>query len=214
MVGSSPRYLRVEFNEKAAFSPAVDDAEFYFTPGDEIVQFRSARRNAPTDFGANRKRMDSIRIALNFEAVNTGIVVRPYFQPLPFAANADKAVGGGAAGTRRYKRIYPIRRALYCGQQRTITSVNVSFWCIRSHQVRFCINTSKSSVWGHPMLARTPIDATHHTWPLLRTLTRQVPVLRNRRRIFFFGESPFDGFGPPLGNVSVSAVISRMCEHP
>jgi hypothetical protein len=47
---------------------SVDDAQFYFTPGDVLVQFRSARRgNAPTDFGANRRRLEKMRIALGYE---------------------------------------------------------------------------------------------------------------------------------------------------
>lgn len=73
VIASSPRYLRVEFQSAAAaFMPAsVDDAEFYFTPGDALVQFRCARRNGPTDFGASRRRMDSIRIAMKFESVRT-----------------------------------------------------------------------------------------------------------------------------------------------
>ncbi|CAM9154366.1 unnamed protein product, partial [Hapterophycus canaliculatus] len=69
VIASSSRYLRVEFEAPKAFPASVDDAEFYFTPGDALVQFRCARRNGPTDFGANRKRMDSIRIALKFESV-------------------------------------------------------------------------------------------------------------------------------------------------
>lgn len=73
MVASSPRYLRVEFEASKAFPPSVDDAEFYFTPGDALVQFRCARRNGSTDFGANRRRMDGIRIALNFESVRIGV---------------------------------------------------------------------------------------------------------------------------------------------
>lgn len=72
VVASSPRYLRVEFEaaKSLLLPPSLDDAEFYFTPGDALVQFRSARRSGPADFGANRKRMDSIRIALNFESVS------------------------------------------------------------------------------------------------------------------------------------------------
>lgn len=30
----------------------------------------------------------------------------------------------------------------------------------------------------------------------------QIPVLRNRKRAFFFGESPIDSFGPSFGKVS------------
>lgn len=71
MIASSPRYLRVEFEAANAFPASVDDAEFYFTPGDALVQFRCARRDGPTDFGACRRRMNSIRVALKFESVRT-----------------------------------------------------------------------------------------------------------------------------------------------
>lgn len=70
VVASSPRYLRVEFEAVDALPSSVDDAEFYFTPGDALVQFRCARRSGFTDFGASRRRMDSIRIALQFESVS------------------------------------------------------------------------------------------------------------------------------------------------
>ncbi|CAN0421121.1 unnamed protein product [Ectocarpus fasciculatus] len=69
VIASSPRYLRVEFEAANAIPASVDDAEFYFTPGDALVQFRCARRNGPTDFGANRRRMDGIRQALKFESI-------------------------------------------------------------------------------------------------------------------------------------------------
>lgn len=59
----------MEFEAANAFPSSVDDAEFYFTPGDALVQFRCARRDGPTDFGASRRRMDGIRVALKFESV-------------------------------------------------------------------------------------------------------------------------------------------------
>lgn len=70
VVASSPRYLRVEFEALDALTSSVDDAEFYFTPGDALVQFRCARRSGFTDFGASRRRMDNVRIALQFESVS------------------------------------------------------------------------------------------------------------------------------------------------
>lgn len=69
VVATSPRYLRVEFDAGKTLPASVDDGEFYFTPGDALVQFRCARRSGLTDFGANRRRMDGIRLALNFESV-------------------------------------------------------------------------------------------------------------------------------------------------
>lgn len=101
VVASSPRYLRVEYEATKALSASVDDVEFYFTPGDALVQFRCARRSGVSDLGAGRRRMDGIRLALKFEPI---------------------------------------------------------------------------------------------------------PVLRNRKRAFFFGESPLDSFGPSFGKVDPSVV--------
>ncbi|CAM9198624.1 unnamed protein product, partial [Phaeothamnion confervicola] len=61
------RYLRFEFTEW--LTGAIDDAEWYFTPNDSTIQFRSARRGAITDFGQNRRRLEGIRIALGFDKV-------------------------------------------------------------------------------------------------------------------------------------------------
>lgn len=60
-------YLYVTFSE--GNGAVVDDTEFYFTPSDAIIQFRSARREGKGDRGANLKRMEKIRIALGFEKV-------------------------------------------------------------------------------------------------------------------------------------------------
>eukprot|EP00904_Undaria_pinnatifida_P006759 jgi/Undpi1/3212/HiC_scaffold_15.g06586.m1 len=69
VVAFSPRYLRVEYEAANPLQASVDDVEFYFTPGDALVQFRCARRRGVTDLGAGRKRMDSIRLALKFEPI-------------------------------------------------------------------------------------------------------------------------------------------------
>lgn len=93
LLAYNERYVQVEFSDSGN-SEIVDEAEFYFTPNDNTVQFRSIRRGSGLvpDFGANRDRLERLRIALRWESV---------------------------------------------------------------------------------------------------------PVLRNRRRVLFFGESPLDGFGPP-----------------
>jgi len=66
-VVSSERYLRVEIADETL--KTVDDVEFYLTPGDNTVQFRAARRDSLPDFGVNRRRLESIRIALGLEKV-------------------------------------------------------------------------------------------------------------------------------------------------
>jgi len=71
VAGDGERYLRAEFESRSPIgTPAVDDAEWFFTVNDTLVQFRSARRgDALSDFGANRQRLEKIRIALGWEKV-------------------------------------------------------------------------------------------------------------------------------------------------
>mmetsp|Transcript_109676 Transcript_109676/g.189986 ORF Transcript_109676/g.189986 Transcript_109676/m.189986 type:complete len:389 (-) Transcript_109676:624-1790(-) len=67
------RYIRAEFRD--VLTGALDVAEFYFTPNDNTIQFRSARQAsgvmpglpAVTDFGANARRMEQLRIRLGLE---------------------------------------------------------------------------------------------------------------------------------------------------
>ena len=70
LIQDRDRYIRFRFtdiNDKNV----VDDMEFYFTPSDSIIQFRSCRRgnNVLTDFGVNRKRIEDIRIKLGLESI-------------------------------------------------------------------------------------------------------------------------------------------------
>lgn len=70
VVEQDERYLRAEFVAKGPLGgESVDDAEFYFTPNDVLVQFRAARRGDAPDFGANRQRLEKARIALGWEKV-------------------------------------------------------------------------------------------------------------------------------------------------
>jgi uncharacterized protein (DUF1499 family) len=65
------RYLAAEFKSRGPLGgDVVDDAEWYFAPNDVLVQFRAARRgDSPSDFGANRARMEKARIALGWSKV-------------------------------------------------------------------------------------------------------------------------------------------------
>ena len=65
------RYLAAQFVSRGPLGgEVVDDAEWYFAPNDVLVQFRAARRGeTPSDFGANRDRMEKLRIALGWEKV-------------------------------------------------------------------------------------------------------------------------------------------------
>lgn len=41
----------------------------------------------------------------------------------------------------------------------------------------------------------------------------QIPVLRNRKRALFFGESPIDSFGPSFGEVSFLLFPEAWCKQ-
>ena len=69
VVEKDGRYLRAEFASKGPLGESVDDVEWYFTPNDVLVQFRAERRGAAPDYGANRKRLERMRIALGWEKV-------------------------------------------------------------------------------------------------------------------------------------------------
>lgn len=53
------RYLHVEF--RSAMFRFVDDVEFYFDDERKLIHVRSASRVGYSDFGMNRKRIESIR---------------------------------------------------------------------------------------------------------------------------------------------------------
>ena len=70
LASDGERYLRVEFEDKSPLGTSYDDAEFFFAPDDSLVQFRASRRgDSGSDFGANRKRLEKVRIALGWEKV-------------------------------------------------------------------------------------------------------------------------------------------------
>lgn len=77
VVKQTDDYMRCEFRSQSLPGQvdAFDDTEFYLTPNDATVQFRSARRpskltSSPLgDFGANKKRMEDMRVALHWEKV-------------------------------------------------------------------------------------------------------------------------------------------------
>lgn len=55
-------YLRFEF--RSAFFSFIDDVEFRFDEATRTVRVRSASRVGRSDFGVNRKRVESLRAAL------------------------------------------------------------------------------------------------------------------------------------------------------
>lgn len=71
VVEQSDRYLRAEFTGSNMIGGQfVDEAEFFYTPNDVLVQFRAARRGqAFSDGGENRRRLERARIMLGYEKV-------------------------------------------------------------------------------------------------------------------------------------------------
>jgi uncharacterized protein (DUF1499 family) len=63
IIEESSDYLYVEFKSK--LMGYVDDVEFYFDRGQNLIQVRSASRLGQSDLGVNRKRIEEIRALLN-----------------------------------------------------------------------------------------------------------------------------------------------------
>ena len=63
VVTKSGNYLHAEFT--SAIWRFVDDVEFYCDENAKIIQIRSASRLGKSDFGVNRKRVESVRAAWN-----------------------------------------------------------------------------------------------------------------------------------------------------
>jgi uncharacterized protein (DUF1499 family) len=62
VVDAQPGYLYVTFRTR--WMGFVDDAEFWFDAGANVVQVRSGSRLGRRDFGVNRERIEVIRTAL------------------------------------------------------------------------------------------------------------------------------------------------------
>jgi uncharacterized protein (DUF1499 family) len=62
IVEAKPDYLYVEY--ASSLLGFVDDVEFYFPPGANIIHVRSASRLGYSDLGVNRKRIEDIRARL------------------------------------------------------------------------------------------------------------------------------------------------------
>ncbi len=63
VVKSEPGYLYAQFTSK--LMKYVDDVEFWFDPAANVIQVRSASRVGRGDLGANRKRIEAVRAALD-----------------------------------------------------------------------------------------------------------------------------------------------------
>ena len=66
LVTMQERYIHAEFT--SAVFRFVDDAEFYIDDDQKVIHVRSAARLGYSDFGVNRKRIETIRNLSNFAA--------------------------------------------------------------------------------------------------------------------------------------------------
>ena len=65
---NTSRYIRAEVIDVKNHSE--DDVEFYFTPNDSTIQYRSMRRNGIDIFALeNKNRIEKMRIALRFQNI-------------------------------------------------------------------------------------------------------------------------------------------------
>jgi uncharacterized protein (DUF1499 family) len=67
IVSTAGDYLHLE--EKSRLLGFVDDVEFHLRPSKGVIAVRSASRSGYFDLGVNRKRIESIRVALREKGV-------------------------------------------------------------------------------------------------------------------------------------------------
>lgn len=65
----SPAYIRAE--SRSRLLGFVDDVEFYFPDGENIIHLRSASRLGESDLGVNQRRLEQIRLALKDLGIST-----------------------------------------------------------------------------------------------------------------------------------------------
>ncbi len=75
IVAENDDYLHVEFT--SAVMRFVDDAEFYLDDGKKQIELRSAARLGYSDFGVNRRRMETIRRRFAAERTQSPTPRRP-----------------------------------------------------------------------------------------------------------------------------------------
>ena len=63
IIEQTDNYIRVA--SESRIMGFIDDAEFYFPTGENVIQIRSASRLGETDLGVNRRRLEQIRFALD-----------------------------------------------------------------------------------------------------------------------------------------------------
>lgn len=63
VIANTDNYIHTESTSR--LFKFVDDAEFYFSEGENLIQVRSASRVGESDLGVNRRRIEQIRLAMN-----------------------------------------------------------------------------------------------------------------------------------------------------
>lgn len=105
LVAREARYLRFEIVHSTT---AVDDLEFFFPSQDNVVHFRSARRDGSFDFLLNRRRMDRIRQKARLVQIpvlrnrrsSLNIFETPFDAFGPSAVDVDALIDNDSLGTR------------------------------------------------------------------------------------------------------------------
>ena len=62
LITTAPDYLYAQYTTR--LMRYVDDVEFWFDPGNNVIQVRSASRLGESDLGVNRKRIEEVRAVL------------------------------------------------------------------------------------------------------------------------------------------------------
>ena len=62
VIDNTDQYIHTESTSR--IFKFVDDAEFYFPEGENVIQVRSASRVGESDLGVNRRRIEQIRLAM------------------------------------------------------------------------------------------------------------------------------------------------------
>lgn len=106
LVARQPRYLRFEIPTN--IPKLVDDLEFFFPPLDNVVHFRSSRRDRSFDFLLNRRRLDRLRLKVGLAQITVlrnrisalSIFESPFDAFGPSAVDVDAIIDRRGIGSR------------------------------------------------------------------------------------------------------------------
>lgn len=106
VVVQQTRYIRFEI--PTAIPDSIDDLEFFFPPLDNVVHFRSARRDRSFDFFLNRRRLDRLRQKIGLAPIpvlrnrmsTLSIFETPFDSFGPSAVDVDALIDNRGLGSR------------------------------------------------------------------------------------------------------------------